>query len=57
MNLCFKHMEKVLKHKDLENQLMAAKFQQSELKVTECKERIKQVRIKSIVYFSHYCDK
>ena len=36
-------MEKVLKHKDLENQLMVAKFQQAELRVAELNERNKQV--------------
>lgn len=36
------HMDKVLKHKDLENQLMAAKFEQAQLKATELNERLKQ---------------
>ena len=35
-------MEKVLKHKDLENQLMVAKFQQAELRIAELNERNKQ---------------
>ncbi len=34
-------VEKLLKHKDLENQLANAKFQQSELKLAELSERHK----------------
>ena len=37
-----KHVEKVLKHKDLEAQLADAKFQQSELKLNEMIERSKK---------------
>ena len=36
-----KHIEKVLKHKDLEIELANAKFQQSELKLSESSERSK----------------
>ena len=47
VNLCFerliwKHIDKVLKHKDLEVQLANAKLQQSELKLTESTERNKK---------------
>lgn len=41
----FKHIEKVLKHKDLELQLANAKFQQSELKLTELTERSKKEKM------------
>lgn len=36
------HYEKIMKHKDLENQLMNAKFQQSELRVAEIGEKVKK---------------
>lgn len=39
------HIEKVLKHKDLELQLSNAKFQQSELKLTELTERNKKEKM------------
>ena len=39
-----KQIEKILKHKDLENQLANAKFEQSELKLAEFVERTKKDR-------------
>lgn len=44
------HIEKVLKHKDLEVQLANAKLQQSELKIVELTERAKKE--KTIVKFN-----
>ena len=50
-SLFFKQVEKILKHKDLENQLANAKFQQSELKLAELSERHKSE--KTIVKKKH----